>query len=83
MSETLPEEIEAYRDRMWRREPEARVEDALGAERLIESVGFCGAMTDARRPGPSLYVAVCGRRDAHLPRRRLCASITLDERDTP
>ncbi len=68
MSETLPEEIEAYRDRMWRREPEARVEDALEAERLIESVGFCGAMTDARRPGPSLYVAVCGRRDAHLPR---------------
>jgi hypothetical protein len=25
-------------------------------------------MTDARRPGPSLYVAVCGRRDAHMPR---------------
>ena len=68
MSDTLPEEVEAYRDRMWRREPEARVEDALEAERLIESVGFCGAMTDARRPGPSLYVAVCGRRDAHLPR---------------
>jgi len=25
-------------------------------------------MTDARRPGPSLYIAVCGRRDAHMPR---------------
>jgi hypothetical protein len=25
-------------------------------------------MTDARRPGPSLYVAVCGRRDAVMPR---------------
>jgi hypothetical protein len=25
-------------------------------------------MTDARRPGPSLYVAVCGRRDAIMPR---------------
>ncbi|HEU4594660.1 MAG TPA: hypothetical protein VFS10_05795, partial [Pyrinomonadaceae bacterium] len=61
-------EVEAYRDRMWRREPEARVEDALGAERLVEAVGFCAAMTDARRPGPSLYVAVCGRRDAHMPR---------------
>ena len=24
--------------------------------------------TDSRRPGPSLYVAVCGRRDAVLPR---------------
>lgn len=68
MSETLPAEVEAYRDRMWRREPEARVEDALGAERLVEAVGFCAAMTDARRPGPSLYVAVCGRRDAHMPR---------------
>ncbi|HEX8473380.1 MAG TPA: hypothetical protein VF666_05070 [Pyrinomonadaceae bacterium] len=65
---SLPEEIEAFRDRMWRREEEARVEDAIGAERLIESAGFCAAMTDARRPGASLYVAVCGRRDAHMPR---------------
>jgi hypothetical protein len=68
MNHTLPEEVEAYRDRMWRREPELRVEDAVEAERLIERVGFCAAMTDARRPGPSLYVAVCGRRDAHMPR---------------
>src|SRR5205085_3585050 len=65
---SLPEEIENYRDRMWRREPDARVEDAGGAERLVEEVGFCSAMTDARRPGPSLYIAVCGRRDAHMPR---------------
>ena len=64
----LPEEIEAYRDRMWRREPDTRVEEASGAERFIEEVGFCAAMTDARRPGPSLYIAVCGRRDAHMPR---------------
>jgi hypothetical protein len=68
MNDTLPAEVEAYRDRVWRREPEARVEDALGAERLVEAAGFCAAMTDARRPGPSLYVAVCGRRDAHMPR---------------
>ena len=65
---SLPEDIETYRDRMWRREAELRVEDASGAEKLIEEVGFCAAMTDARRPGPSLYVAVCGRRDAHMPR---------------
>jgi hypothetical protein len=65
---SLPEEVENHRDRMWRREPEARVEDASAAERLIEDVGFCAAMTDARRPGPSLYIAVCGRRDAHMPR---------------
>src|SRR5919202_3001844 len=64
----LSEEVEVYRDRMWRREPEARVESAAEAEGLVESVGFCFAMTDARRPGPSLYVAVCGRRDAHMPR---------------
>ena len=25
-------------------------------------------MTDCRRPGPSLYIAVCGRRDAVMPR---------------
>lgn len=64
----LPEEIETYRDRMWRREPERRVETALEAEKLIERAGFCAAMTDARRPGASLYVSVCGRRDAHMPR---------------
>src|SRR5919199_6451161 len=66
--DSLPEEIEAHRDRMWRREPELRVEDAIVAERFVEEVGFCAAMTDARRGGPSLYVAVCGRRDAFMPR---------------
>lgn len=65
---SLPDEVETFRDLMWRREPERRVENALDAERLVESAGFCAAMTDARRPGPSLYVAVTGRRDAHMPR---------------
>ena len=64
----LPEEIEVYRDRTWRRDPECRVEDVYAAERFIEEVGFCEALTDSRRPRPSLYVAVCGRRDAHMPR---------------
>src|ERR687884_829861 len=64
----LPEEVEVHRDRMWRRDPENRVEDVYTAERFIEDVGFCEALTDSRRPGPSLYVAVCGRRDAHMPR---------------
>jgi hypothetical protein len=68
MLQVLPEEIEVHRDRMWRRDPENRVEDVYGAERFIEDVGFCEALTDSRRPGPSLYVAVCGRRDAHMPR---------------
>jgi hypothetical protein len=68
MHDSLPEEIEAYRDRRWRREPESRVENAFDAEKLVESAGFCAALTDARRPGASLYIAVCGRRDAHMPR---------------
>ncbi|MET0644967.1 MAG: hypothetical protein ABW208_00015 [Pyrinomonadaceae bacterium] len=68
MLKTLPEEAELFRDRAWRREPEERVETAVAAEKLVERVGFCATMTDARRPGPSLYVAVCGRRDAHMPR---------------
>jgi hypothetical protein len=64
----LPEEIENYRDHSWCREPELRIEDVLAAERFIERVGFCSGLTDSRRPGPSLYVGVCGRRDAHSPR---------------
>jgi hypothetical protein len=44
------------------------VSSVLDAERFIEQVGFTAALTDSRRPGPSLYVAVCGRRDAVLPR---------------
>ncbi len=64
----LPEEIEVYRDRMWHREPELRIEEAGAAERFVDGIGFCSALTDSRRPGPSLYIAVCGRRDAHMPR---------------
>jgi hypothetical protein len=65
---SLPEQIELHRDRMWRREEELRVEGALDAERFIEDVGFANTLTDTRRAGPSLYIAVCGRRDVSLPR---------------
>jgi hypothetical protein len=68
MADPLPEEIESYRDRMWRRTPDQRVETVAEAERMVDEIGFCATLTDARRPGPSLYVAVCGRRDAHMPR---------------
>ena len=64
----IPELIEDYRDARWRREPAQQVETAHDAERFIEEVGFAAGFTDSRRPGPSLYVAVCGRRDAVLPR---------------
>src|SRR6476619_2393964 len=64
----LPEEIEEYRDARWRREGAGRIETAVHAERFIEGVGFTSCLTDSRKPGPSLYVAVCGRRDAVMPR---------------
>jgi len=65
---TVPEEIEDFRDAPWRRDAARQVETVLDAERFIEQVGFAACMTDSRRPGPSLYVAVCGRRDAVMPR---------------
>ena len=65
---SLSEQIELHRDRMWRRDEELRVENALDAERFIEDVGFANTLTDTRRAGPSLYIAVCGRRDVSLPR---------------
>jgi hypothetical protein len=65
---SIPIEIEEYRDERWRREGTRAVETVLDAERFVEQVGFAACMTDSRRPGPSLYVAVCGRRDAVLPR---------------
>lgn len=61
-------EAEEYRDQRWQREGPRQVETAHDAERFIERVGFAACLTDSRRPGPSLYVAVCGRRDAILPR---------------
>jgi hypothetical protein len=64
----IPAEIEEYRDERWCREATRQVETAVDAERFIEEIGFAACMTDSRRPGPSLYVAVCGRRDAVMPR---------------
>lgn len=61
-------EAEDSRDQRWQREGTRQVETPFDAERFIERVGFAACMTDARRPGPSLYVAVCGRRDAVMPR---------------
>ncbi len=64
----IPSDVEDHRDERWRREATRQVETALQAERFIEDVGFAACLTDSRRPGPSLYVAVCGRRDAVMPR---------------
>src|SRR5215475_12666724 len=64
----LSAEAEEFRDERWHREATRQVETAFQAESFIERVGFAACMTDSRRPGPSLYVAVCGRRDAVMPR---------------
>jgi hypothetical protein len=64
----IPGEIEEFRDAHWRREGTRQIATAFEAERFVEQVGFAACLTDSRRPGPSLYVAVCGRRDAVLPR---------------
>jgi hypothetical protein len=64
----LPPHIEEHRDERWRREATRQVDSPSAAEHFIEQVGFAACLTDSRRPGPSLYVAVCGRRDAVMPR---------------
>ena len=64
----IPDDVEDHRDTFWRREGARCITSALGAEQFVEQVGFAACLTDARRPGPSLYVAVCGRRDAVMPR---------------
>src|SRR5215218_6089838 len=64
----IAEDMEEYRDAQWCRESMRQIETADEAERFIERVGFAACLTDSRRPGPTLYVAVCGRRDAILPR---------------
>jgi len=70
MSKTdeLPEETEQWRDRKWRREETLKIETAAQVEAMVEDLGFCLALTDARTNLPSVYIAVCGRRDAHSPK---------------
>ncbi|MFN0124507.1 MAG: hypothetical protein ACKV2V_28740 [Blastocatellia bacterium] len=64
---TLPPLIEEYRDQHWFRDPTLRVETAAEAETFVERAGFAASLTDSRFPAPSLYVAVCGRRDVRAP----------------
>lgn len=64
----LPDEIEEYRDGRWCREGARQIASAFDAERFVHEVGFAACLIDSRRTGPSLYVAVCGRRDAVMPR---------------
>ena len=66
--ENSPEEIEQYRDRKWRREESLKIDTAEEVEAMVEELGFCLGLTDIRKALPSVYIAVCGRRDAHMPR---------------
>ncbi|MGI8410272.1 MAG: AlkZ-related protein [Pyrinomonadaceae bacterium] len=65
---SLPEKIEQYRDRKWRREEARKVQTAEDVEAMVEELGFCLGLTDSRKNLPSVYIAVCGRRDAYMPR---------------
>jgi hypothetical protein len=65
---SIPDHVEDHRDLRWRREGARQVETAADAERFVEQAGFAACLTDSRKPGASLYVAVCGRRDAVMPR---------------
>jgi hypothetical protein len=64
----IPSEIEEFRDERWCREGAQQIDNAFAAEQFIERAGFSFCLQDSRKPGPSLYVAVCGRRDAVMPR---------------
>ena len=64
----LPDEIEQYRDRRWRRDESLKIDSVIDAESMVNDLGFCLGLTDARKDFPSIYIAVCGRRDAHMPR---------------
>ena len=65
--QSVPEGIEEYRDRKWRRDETLKVETAQDVEAMVEELGFCLGLTDVRKNLPSVYIAVCGRRDAHMP----------------
>src|SRR5215471_17624675 len=68
MVQELPSLVEEHRDAHWWRQETSCIQTVAQAERFIEQVGFAACLTDSRKPGPSLYVAVCGRRDAVMPR---------------
>jgi hypothetical protein len=68
MRSAIPSDIEDLRDASWCREGARQVATPADAEAFVERVGFTWCLSDSRRPGPSLYIAVCGRRDAVMPR---------------
>jgi hypothetical protein len=62
------DDVENFRDRKWRREETLKIETAQQVEAFVQDLGFCLGLTDARTNLPSVYIAVCGRRDAYAPK---------------
>ena len=62
------QEVEAWRDRAFRRRPQLRVRGEKTALQFVNDVGFCFTLSDFGLPVASLYVAVCGRRHPRRPK---------------
>jgi hypothetical protein len=67
-STTTRQEVEAWRDRAFRRLPQLRVRGEKSALQFVNEVGFCFTLSDFGLPVASLYVAVCGRRHPRWPK---------------
>ncbi len=61
-------EVEARRDRLFRRCKELRVTSIQAALDFVDEVGFCFAFAAKHSELPCLWHAVCGERDPHLPK---------------
>jgi len=61
--------VESWRDRSFRRLPALKVRGERSALQFVNAVGFCFTLSHFGLPVPSLYVAVCGRRNPRWPRR--------------
>ena len=62
------QEVEAWRDRSFRRLPHLKVRGERTALQFVNGTGFCFTLSDFGLPVASLYVAVCGRRHPRWPK---------------
>ncbi len=62
------QEVEAWRDRTFRRRPHLKVRGERTALQFVNGAGFCFTLSDFGLPVASLYVAVCGRRHPRWPK---------------
>lgn len=62
-------QLEAARDRSFRRHPSLRVRSGTGAQRFVDAVGFCSTFYTFPEGVPCLWEAVVGRARPRWPRR--------------